>query len=98
MLKFIAKKLLQMIPMLLLISFIIFGALQLTGVDPVSYLASPDMAGSAENLEMLRERLGLNDPFLVRYFRWIGDMLKGDFGYSIANGADIKTRFAPQSI
>ena len=91
MLKFIAKKLLQMIPMLLLISFIIFGALQLTGVDPVSYLASPDMAGSAENLELLRERLGLNDPFVVRYFRWIGDMLKGDFGYSIANGADIKT-------
>lgn len=91
MLKFIAKKLLQMIPMLLLISFIIFGALQLTGVDPVSYLASPDMAGSAENLELLRERLGLNDPFIVRYFHWIMDILKGDFGYSIANGADIKT-------
>lgn len=91
MLKFIAKKLLQMIPMLLLISFIIFGALQLTGVDPVSYLASPDMAGSAENLEALRDRLGLNDPFIVRYFRWITDMLKGDFGYSIANGGSIKT-------
>ena len=91
MVKFIIKKLLQMIPMLLLISFIIFGALQLTGVDPVSYLASPDMAGSAENLELLRERLGLNDPFIVRYFRWITDILKGDFGYSIANGGDIKT-------
>lgn len=90
MLKFIGKKLLQMIPMLLLISFIVFGALQMTGVDPVSYLASPDMAGSAENLEMLRERLGLNDPFLVRYVNWIGDMLHGDFGYSIANGTEIK--------
>lgn len=90
MLKFIAKKLLQMIPMLLLISFIVFGALQMTGVDPVSYLASPDMAGSAENLEMLRERLGLNDHFIVRYFNWIGDMLRGDFGYSIANGTSIK--------
>ena len=90
MLKFTAKKLLQMIPMLLLISFIIFGALQLTGVDPVSYLASPDMAGSAENLELLRERLGLNDPFIVRYFNWITDILKGDFGYSIANGSSIK--------
>lgn len=88
--KFILKKLLQMIPMLLLISFIIFGALQLTGVDPVSYLASPDMAGSAENLELLRDRLGLNDPFIVRYFRWVGDLLRGDFGYSIANGGSIK--------
>ncbi len=90
MLKFIAKKLLQMIPMLLLISFIVFGALQMTDVDPISYLASPDMAGSAENMEMLRERLGLNDPFLVRYINWIGDMLHGDFGYSITNGTAIK--------
>ena len=38
----------------------------------------------------LRERLGLNDPFIVRYFNWIKDMLKGDFGYSIANGTAIK--------
>ena len=94
MLKYIGKKLLQMIPMLLLISFIVFAALQMTGVDPVSYLASPDMAGSAENLEALRERLGLNDPFIVRYFNWIKDMLKGDFGYSIANGTSIKELLA----
>lgn len=92
--KYIGKKLLQMIPMLLLISFIVFAALQMTGVDPVSYLASPDMAGSAENLEALRERLGLNDPFIVRYFNWIKDMLKGDFGYSIANGTSIKELLA----
>jgi len=90
MIKFIGKKLLQMIPMLLLISFIVFGALQMTGVDPVSYLVTPDMAGSAENIELLRERLGLNDPFLVRYFRWIGDILRGEFGYSITNGGSIK--------
>lgn len=94
MLKYIGKKLLQMIPMLLLISFIVFAALQMTGVDPVSYLASPDMAGSAENLEALRERLGLNDPFIVRYFNWIKNMLKGDFGYSIANGTSIKELLA----
>ena len=69
MLKFILKKLLQMIPMLLLISLLVFGALQLTGVDPISYMVSPDMAASAENLEALREQLGLNDPFFIRYFR-----------------------------
>ena len=50
MLKFTLKKLLQMIPMLLLISFIVFGALQLTGVDPVSYMVTPDMAANSENL------------------------------------------------
>lgn len=91
MLKFIGKKLLQMIPMLLLISFIVFAGLQLTGIDPINYMVTPDMAGSAENLEKLRESLGLNDPFIVRYFNWIKDILKGDFGYSIVNGSSIKS-------
>lgn len=94
MLKFTIKKLLQMIPMLLLISFIVFGALQLTGVDPISYMISPDMAGSTENIEALREQMGLNDPFIVRYFRWLGELLRGEFGYSITSGSSIKTLLA----
>ena len=91
MLKFILKKILQMIPMLLFISFLVFGALQLTGIDPVSYLATPDMAANQENLDLLRERYGLNDPFLVRYFKWLNNILHGDFGYSIANGNSIRS-------
>lgn len=94
MLKFILKKLLQMIPMLLFISFLVFGALQLTGIDPVSYIATPDMAANQENLELLRERLGLNQPFLVRYVNWVGDMLRGNFGYSITNGNSIGSLLA----
>ena len=90
MLKFTLKKIAQMIPMLLLISFIVFAGLQLTGIDPVAYMTTPEMAANAENLEALRESLGLNDPLLVRYFRWIADMLQGDFGYSITNGTAIK--------
>lgn len=89
MLKYILKKLLQMIPMLLLISFLVFGALQLTGIDPVSYIATPDMAANQKNLDLLRERLGLNKPFIIRYFNWIGNILRGDFGYSIAKGNSI---------
>ena len=78
-----------MIPMLLLISFLVFGALQLTGIDPVSYIATPDMAANQKNLDLLRERLGLNRPFIIRYFNWIGNILRGDFGYSIAKGNSI---------
>ena len=89
MLRFIGKKLLQMIPMLLLISFIVFGGLQLMDVDPISYMLTPDMAASAENQEALREQLGLNDPFIVRYVNWVKDLLKGNFGYSIVNGSSI---------
>lgn len=89
MLKFILKKLLQMIPMLLLISFLVFGALEFTDTDPLSYLVTPDMAGSIDNVELLREKLGLNDPFLVRYVRWFGNLLQGDFGYSLVRGVAI---------
>ena len=89
MLKYFIKKLLAIIPMLFVISLLVFFALELTPTDPVSYLASPDMAANAENLEALRESLGLNDPVYIRYFRWIGDMFKGDFGYSIVNGTPI---------
>ena len=43
MLKFVGKKLLMMIPMLLLISFIVFAGLQATGIDPINYMITPDM-------------------------------------------------------
>lgn len=88
--KFILKKVLFMIPMLIIISFIVFVGLELTPVDPISYMVSPDMAANAENIEALREHLGLNDPLLVRYARWGINILKGDFGYSIVMGSSIK--------
>lgn len=90
MLKYIGKKLLQMIPMLLLISFLVFCGLELTGIDPINYMVTPDMAANTANLDALREKLGLNDPLLIRYFRWIWDLLRGEFGYSIVNGTAIK--------
>jgi peptide/nickel transport system permease protein len=41
-------------------------------------------------LEQIRESLGLNQPFIVRYFLWLGDVLQGNFGYSLASGVPIK--------
>ena len=79
MLKFIIKKLLMMIPMLLVISFIVYYGLQLTGIDPINFMVSPEMLSSnKENVEALRESLGLNDPLIVQYFRWLGNILHGD--------------------
>lgn len=90
--KFIIKKLLQMIPMLVLISFLVFLALELTPMDPIKYLMSPDLAASnSGNIEALRESLGLNDPFIIRYFRWLGDIVTGNLGYSLVSGGDIAT-------
>ena len=94
MLKFIIKKLLMMIPMLLIISFIVYYGLQLTGIDPINFMVSPEMLSSnKENVEALRESLGLNDPLIVQYFRWLGNILHGDLGYSF-DGSSIASVIA----
>ena len=85
MLKYFGKKMLLLVAMVLVISFVIFFALNNTGVDPVSFTMNMDNYDPA-TADSLRESLGLNDPLVVRYFRWWGDMLHGDFGYSIAKG------------
>lgn len=79
--------------MLLLLSFIVFLGIELTPGDPINYLVSPDQAGSP-NLDLLREKLGLNDPFFVRYVRWLLNLLRGDFGYSLVSGMKIETLIA----
>lgn len=91
MLNYAIRRLLMLIPMLLIITFLIYGGLELTPGDAVSYMVGPDaLANMApEKLEELRDSLGLNDPFLVRYFKWLGRVLRGDFGYSLTSGVPI---------
>lgn len=84
-----------MIPMLLLISFIVYFGLQLTGIDPINFMVSPEMLSSnKENVEALRQSLGLNDPMIVQYFRWLGNCLHGDFGYTLKEGSSIASIIA----
>jgi peptide/nickel transport system permease protein len=86
------RRFLALLPMLLAITFLVFLGLELTPGDAVSYMVSPEaMANlSPERLEALRESLGLNDPFFIRYFKWLGGILRGDFGYSLSSGVPIK--------
>ncbi|WP_297688302.1 ABC transporter permease [uncultured Anaerococcus sp.] len=88
--KYILKKLIQMIPMLVVISFLIFVALQAMPIDPINYLLPPGSARDPQMIAELRARYGLDDPILIQYGRWIGQVIKGDFGYSIINGQPIK--------
>lgn len=92
MLKFILKKLALMIPMLLLISIIVFFGLQATGVDPINFMVSPEtLSANAGNIDALRESLGLNDPLIIQYFRWLGNCLTGDLGYSFSGTPIVDT-------
>lgn len=78
--------------MILIISFLIFWGIELTPGDAVSYMVSPDALAnmSPESLAKLRESLGLDQPFVFRYFKWLSGVLKGDFGYSLSSGVPIK--------
>ena len=89
MFKYIGKKLAILVGMILLISLVIFVALNNTGVDPVLFTLDVTTLDEA-TIEAAREAHGLNDPLLIRYFRWWGGIFKGDFGYSIAQGYPIK--------
>ena len=90
--KYVTKRILTFIPMALLISFLIFGGIELAPGDYVSSMISPDMAAqmTPEQLEVIREAYGLNDPFIVRYFKWLVQILQGNWGYSLSNGVPVK--------
>ena len=88
MLKFIANRLLLFIPTLIAISILTFVLIQLPPGDYVtSYLMELEQSGqevTAELATALRQRYGLDDPMVIRFFKWIGNIvLRGDFGYSM---------------
>lgn len=86
------RRFLTLIPMILIMTFLIFLGMDLTPGDAVSFMASPEaMANMSQaQLAQLRESLGLNDPFFMRYLTWLGGVLHGDFGYSLTSGVPIK--------
>jgi peptide/nickel transport system permease protein len=89
--------------MVLIISFLIFTALEMTPGDPLTAMFSADAIAmvSQEDLAALREELGLNDPFLARYFHWLGRFLRGDMGFSTISGkpiSDIVANLLPATI
>ncbi|OPY51754.1 MAG: nickel transporter permease NikB [Methanosaeta sp. PtaU1.Bin112] len=87
MLSFLAKRLLLLLPVLLLVSIIAFSLFYLSPGDPAEILLTgpqgpPDPAAVQE----FREREGLNDPAAILYMRWLSKVAQGDLGYSYVSG------------
>ena len=79
--QYVMRRLLQAIPLLLLISFTVFMLMQLIPGGPMAaYENNPNI--SAEDLERLREELGLNVPKHIQYINWLSAVLRGDWGTS----------------
>ncbi|MBN2861173.1 MAG: ABC transporter permease [Sphaerochaetaceae bacterium] len=96
MIPFIIRKVLVLIPMLFVISFLIFLGIELMPGDAVDFMIPPDALAtiSQAELDVLRAELGLDDPFLARYGNWIGQVMKGDFGYSLQSGVSVRDLLA----
>jgi peptide/nickel transport system permease protein len=78
---------------LLVSSFVIFSALYLAPGNPIAVL-SGGRTLPPESIATLEQRFHLNDPFLTRYVSWLGAVLHGDFGYSIAHRQDVSSLIA----
>ena len=96
MLKYTIKRLLQLIPTLIIVSFIVFSMVRLIPGDPITLLYGLSESGGAdeEYLDYMREQYGLNDPLVVQYANWIGKILKGDLGTSLYTHKPIITELA----
>ncbi len=88
MLKYIAKRILQAIPLLLLVTMICFGLINLAPYDAIDSIITDNM--TEKEIEAKREEYGLNDSVPVQYVRWLQNVLQGEFGNSLTNRTSIK--------
>lgn len=92
--KYILKRLLQLIPILLVITFLSFGMMRLAGSDAVlQKMENTGMIVSQEVMDKARAELGLDKPFLTQYFVWLGNLLHGDMGTSYISGKAVFPAF-----
>lgn len=77
---YILKRLLSLIPVLLVVAVVVFLIIHMTPGDPASVMLGPD--ASPKEVAELREQLGLNLPLYQQFFSWFAGVLQGDFGYS----------------
>ncbi len=85
--RYIVKRLLMLIPVLLAVAFVIYAIMNVAEGDPVYSVAGAD--ATEEQLAALREEMGLNGSLVERYFRYIGNLLKGDLGISYVSKQDV---------
>jgi peptide/nickel transport system permease protein len=86
--KLLARKLLTLVPVVLAVSFLTFLLTSLLPGDPARQVLGGGEP-SAEQIEAVREDLGLNDPLPVRYGKWLGNALTGDLGRSYRTGESV---------
>lgn len=86
---YLVRRLAWTVPLVLGVATVVFFILHLAPGDPASYYAGPGV--SAESIEQVRRNMGLDQPVHVQYVRWMGSMLRGDFGVSLARNQPVRS-------
>lgn len=85
--KYVLKRILLLIPVLLGVSLLVFAIMSLTPGDPAQLILGEN--APKEAVLKLREEMGLNDPFFMQYFRFVKNAVVGDFGRSYTTGREV---------
>jgi peptide/nickel transport system permease protein len=92
--KYIGKRILTAIPLLLFISILCFAMMNLAPYDAIDSMIKPGM--TEEVIQLMREKYGYNQPAYIQYFQWIKGVFQGNLGYSIVTkqsiAVDLSTR------
>ena len=91
--RYVLRRFLQLIPILIGITFLSFAMMHLAGSDAVMEMYSNKGAVSQEIIDQKRAELGLDKPFMTQYFTWLFSMLRGDMGVSYVSGKDVFQTF-----
>ena len=91
--KYVLHRFLQLIPVLIGITFLSFAMMRAAGSDAITELYGDKGAVSQEIIDAKRAELGLDKPFLVQYLAWVGGMMRGDMGVSYISGKDVFQTF-----
>lgn len=88
------RRLLQLIPILLAITFLSYGMMRIAGSDVVEQkMENTSGTVSQEMIDNARAELGLDKPFVVQYFTWLGNLLRGDMGTSYVSNKPVFSTF-----
>lgn len=89
---YILKRLLTLIPVLLGITFLTYGLMYLSPADPVEMLLQAQgVQVSPEIVESMKRQAGLDRPFLVQYFNWLWNFIRGEMGVSLIDGQPVSS-------
>lgn len=95
--RYVAARLLATIPVIGVVAVVVFSLLRITPGDPAAIIAGD--SATSEQLEMIRQSLGLDQPLYVQFPLWLGQILSGDLGTSLISGVSvwsmITARFGP---